>query len=74
MSAARDSLCECADPTCVRMREALEIICSRGVPAGNLTPYGAVRSVAAFAIGKTDDPFYRDGERLFNAAKEAQVV
>lgn len=48
-------------------RLALEMICSKGVPS-HLTPYGSVRSVAAFAIGARDDPFYRDGEVLLKAA------
>lgn len=48
-------------------RIALEVICSKGVPC-YLTPYGAVRSVAAFAIGATADPFYNDGRVLLAAA------
>lgn len=48
-------------------RLALEVICSDGVPS-YLTPYGSVRSVAAFAIGKTDDGFYNDGKVLLKAA------
>jgi hypothetical protein len=54
-----------------RHRIALELICSRGVPS-YLTPWGSVRSVAAFAIGATDDPFYNDGEVLFRAALRAR--
>lgn len=53
---------------------ALELICSRGVPVEHLTPYGAVRAVAAYAIGKTDDAFFRDGERLFIEALAAGVI
>lgn len=48
-------------------RLALEVICSRGVPC-YLTPYGSIRSVAAFAVGKTDDAFYNDGKVLLKAA------
>lgn len=50
-----------------RLEQALGVICSQGVPS-HLTAYGSVRAIAAFAIGKTDDPFYRDGEKLLNAA------
>jgi len=55
-----------------RHRVALEVICSRGVPC-YLTPYGAVRSVAAFALGATDDAFYTDGEVLLKAAMRART-
>lgn len=54
-----------------RHRIALELICSRGVPC-YLTPYGAIRAVAAFAIDAVDDPFYNDGEVLFKAALRAR--
>lgn len=48
---------------CELHRVALEVIASKGIPS-HLTPYGSVRSIAAFALDRRDDPFYRDGERL----------
>jgi hypothetical protein len=50
---------------------ALEIICSKGI-SSHLTPYGSIRSIAAYAIGQTDDAFYRDGERLLKACVAAR--
>ena len=45
---------------------ALRAICGGGLPV-HLTPYGAIRSIAAFALGLTDDAFYHDGEVILRA-------
>lgn len=53
-----------------RLRDGLRAIHDYKA-TGNLTPFGGQKAIAAYLLGLTDSPWYRDGERaLLSASQE----